>query len=129
MPKDLPAEAKKIWREMVPLLAKTYGLTRFDKDILAMYCVRTADFRKNWGANWSGQKLGQYRHLLVELGMTPQARMRGAHPSSLAAALSTSPESCQQNGKLRLTLVNDLSTRRSNMPSTLSRKKSPPADT
>ena len=38
MPRDLTKEARKVWKEMVPVLLKLGTLTTSDGDVLAMYC-------------------------------------------------------------------------------------------
>jgi P27 family predicted phage terminase small subunit len=96
MPHDLSKAAKRVWREMVPILHELGTLTTSDGDALAAYCETKVTWRmaqdsieqdgiviessqgrkKNPAVTVADSSLKQMRSLLGEFGMTPASRTK-----------------------------------------------------
>ncbi len=71
-PKFVKGRAAKIWDEYVE---RAFWLTEAESHILAAWCLMTVELEKDID-RMTAARIGQWRTLAAELGLTPSARAR-----------------------------------------------------
>jgi phage terminase small subunit len=73
MPANLPPEARKKWRAIVPLMERAGVLSPVHADVLEAYCRLWARYQAA-PDTFTAALYGQLRLLFVELGVSPKSR-------------------------------------------------------